>query len=160
MVFTCDICLAASKIWCCHAVFGSNDKSTAARNCANRSPPLHQTFPKQASRLTANGIFARRNRDSFGCRLSRSAASPNQRALSATRNKKESLKIITQYQIVMSAAERILGARNSNPGRRKFGRICQRFWFARCCGSRRLQSEWSVPVTSCAIRVGNFLPLE
>jgi hypothetical protein len=27
----------------------------------------------------------------------------------------------------------------------KFGRICQRFCFAHCCGSRRLQSELVCP---------------
>ena len=39
-------------------------------------------------------------------------------------------------------------------GRRKFGRIYQRFWFARCRGSRRLQSESSFPVSHVLSGIG------
>jgi hypothetical protein len=38
--------------------------------------------------------------------------------------------------------------------RRKFGRICQRFWLASCCGSRHLQSAQTIPVMPYAFRVG------
>jgi hypothetical protein len=35
--------------------------------------------------------------------------------------------------------------RHLQSDRRKFGRIWQRFWFARCLGSRRLQSKQICP---------------
>jgi hypothetical protein len=46
-----------------------------------------------------------------------------------------------QYQVVIDIIELIHKTRYAGLGRRKFGRIYQCFWFAHCCGSRRLQSE-------------------
>ena len=153
-MFTCDTGLVAPRIWCCHAVLGSNDKSTAARNCANRSPPLHRTFPKYVGRSIADGISL--GEIGKAPDIVNLVQRPKRPCFVSNTQQKRVFKNNQQYQSVMSAPELTPGARNSNPGRRKFGRICQRFWFAHCCGSRRLQSESSVPVASCAIRVGIF----
>jgi hypothetical protein len=55
--------------------------------------------------------------------------------------KKIGQEIMFQYQLVMSIVGLPPQITDSMRGRRKFGRIYQRFWFARCCGSRLLQSE-------------------
>jgi hypothetical protein len=57
----------------------------------------------------------------------------------------------------MDIIELALKTRYSGLGRRKFGRIYQRFWFVHCCGSRRLQSEQIRPGRPCALRDRNFL---
>jgi hypothetical protein len=48
----------------------------------------------------------------------------------------------------MAVIELMREARYSGCGRRKFGRIYQRFWFARRRGSWLLQSESSFPVSA------------
>jgi hypothetical protein len=51
--------------------------------------------------------------------------------------KSHSQEIISFFQLVIRSIE-ITGDDSAyDPRRRKFGRICQRFWLSRCCGSRR-----------------------
>jgi hypothetical protein len=53
---------------------------------------------------------------------------------------------------LVASSSLFAGDRDSHGDRRKFGRICERFWSARCCGSRRLQFNPSVPVMPCIMR--------
>jgi hypothetical protein len=52
-----------------------------------------------------------------------------------------------QFQLVTNVVESNDADASLGAGQRKFGRIYQRFWSARCCDPRHLQSEQLIRVS-------------
>jgi hypothetical protein len=103
------------------------------------SPPPDRTSLKYTNRLMPFSFSQSRKALDSQVRPWTFSSLPG---LPATVNRE---KLIKKYffdiNVFMGQLELFRKARYSRWDRRKFGRIYQRFWFARCCGSRRLQSE-------------------
>jgi hypothetical protein len=91
----------------------------------------------------ANNIFALANAKKLQITPSLALAHVNASRVYLQRLtvKTVNLEITLQYQMVIDIIEMIHRTGYLASSRRKFGRIYQRFWFVRCCGSQRSQSE-------------------
>ncbi|MEO6839424.1 MAG: hypothetical protein ABI192_01535 [Bradyrhizobium sp.] len=119
---------------------------------------------KYTNRAWANGNFSRdrvKKASDIRPALAGTHNAPAGRLVRVIRGMKNGSKIGVQYQPIMSVIELARRARYSEGGRRKFGRIYQRFWFVRRRGSWRLQSESSFPFSLCYPgRVFSAVPLK
>jgi hypothetical protein len=106
------------------------------------TPNRHLDIAKYTSRLRpANAVF------SLG-EIKKRQMSPSfapqhlavgRADLQQPNEKKTGREIMFEYQAVMSIVERTRKGPGIGIGRRKFGRICQRFWFALGCASRGIR---------------------